>query len=327
MLPGSPQKGRRRRLINGVKGAFGDKTYTAIQDSSRSRDVRKRMIRSTSSSSSRNNTTVFQPTLDASEEHGYRIDVAKDGSMITAVPIHNDHNPQQRNAVTRMGNNNNTAAVRRRASPILYSDARVVSTNAIINQSLSTHALLDARGNQRQKMKRARPPTTNASDFDMTKPSPEQQHQHQQQQTFGPSNNNNVAAGEKSPIRLARDQLRKAKGLVPTFSGSPKRQEAQTQSSLLKGKRRNSKVTWDLDEPQSTTQQSSNLQKNSTIDDEISFGSFPMLSNHNFGNDAVDKDVKQTKTIQNNDHTKPSTRNKGGDVSFEVSLQRRMEEI
>ncbi|KAK1745135.1 hypothetical protein QTG54_004426 [Skeletonema marinoi] len=325
MLPGSPQKGRRRRLINGVKGAFGEKTYTAIQDSSSSRDVRKRMIRSTSSSSSRNNTTVFQPTLDASEEHGYRIDVAKDGSMITAVPIDNDHNPQQRNAATRMGNNNNTATVRRRASPILYSDARVVSTNASINQSLSTHALLDARGNQRQKMKRARPPTTHASDFDMTKPSPEQQHQHQQQK-FG-HNNNNAAAREKSPIRLARDQLRKAKGLVPTLSGSPKRQEAQTQSSTSKGKRRNSKVTWDLDEPQSTMQQSSNLQKNSTIDDEISFGSFPMLSNHNFGNDAVDKDVKQTKTIQNNDHTKSSTRNEGGDVSFEVSLQRRMEEI
>ena len=310
MLPSSPQKGRRRRLINGVRGAFGDNTYTSIEESSSSRDVRKRIIRSTSSSSSRNNTTLFQPTYDASEEHGYRIDVAKDGSMITAVPIHNDSNPQQRNAPTTMNSNNNAPAVRRRASPILYSDARVVSPNASINQSLSTHALLDARGSQRQKMKRARPPTA-------TKQSPAQQHERQK------INPTNATAGGKSPIRIARDQLRKAKGLVPTFSGSPNRQESHHDSSPLKGGRRNSKVTWDLDEPQSTTQQSTNLQTNSSIDDDISFGSFPILSNHNFG----DERAEQTKTIHNNGHTKQNASKEDGDVTFEESLQRRMEEI
>lgn len=314
MLPGSPQKGRRRRLINGVRGAFGDNTYTSIEESSSSRDMRKRMIRSTSSSSSRNNTTLFQPTYDASEEHGYRIDVAKDGSMITAVPIHHDNNPQQRNAPTAMNKNNNAPAVRRRVSPILYSDARVVSPNASINQSLSTHALLDARGNQRQKMKRARPPT-------VTKQSPAQQHEHQK---IDPTN----AAGGKSPIRLARDQLRKAKGLVPTFSGSPNRKESQFRSSPLKGGRRSSKVTWDLDEPQSTTQQSINLQTNSSVDDDISFGSFPILSNHNFGDDVADNEVtEQMKRIHNKEHTKPNASQKDGDVTFEESLQRRMEEI
>ena len=261
MLPSSPQKGRRRRLINGVRGAFGNNTYASIEESSSSRDVRKQMIHSTSSSSSRNNnTTLYQPTTnDASEEHGYRIDVAKDGSMITAVPIHNVHNTQQRNAPTTMNRNNNAQPVRRRESPILYSDARVVSPSASVNQSLSTHALLDARGNQRQKMKRARPPTA-------TKPSSVQQLQHQNDPT-------NATTGGKSPIRLARDQLRKAKGLVPTLSGSPNRQE-----------RKNSKVTWDL-EPQSTSQQTTNLQANSSIDDDISFGSFPILSNHNFGDE------------------------------------------
>ena len=309
MLPGTPQKGRRRRLLNGVKNAFGDKTYAAIEESSSSRDVRKRMIRKTSSSSSRNNTTaLFQPTFDATEEHGYRIDVAKDGSMITAVPIHNDNNnPQQRNAA---------ADVRRQASPILYSDARVVSTNASINQSLSTHALLDARGNQRQKMKRVRPTKT-------AKALPTQQHHHQQ-------NGHNNAAEEKSPIRLARGQLRKAEGFTSTFSGSPNRQGAQAQTiPLMKGENGSSKVTWDLDEPQSTTQQSTNLQKNSSIDDEISFGSFPILSNNNFVDEVANEGAtKQTKTIQNNDHTKLNANQKDGDVtSFEVSLQRRMEEI
>lgn len=264
MLAGSPQKGRRRRLINGVKSAFGDNTYAAIEESSSSRDVRKRMIRKSSSSSSRNNTAaLFQPTFDAtSEEHGYRIDVAKDGSMITAVPIHNDNkNPQQRSAA---------AAVRRQASP----NARLVSTNnSNINQTPSTHALQDARGNQRQKMKRVRPTTT-------TNPSPTKTHQHQ--------------------------------------------------PSPLKGERRSSKVTWDLDEPQSTTQQSTNAHTNSSIDDGISFGSFPILSDHNFGDDVVANEgaTKQTKTIQSNDHTKLDGNHTDGDVtSFEVSLQRRMEEI
>ncbi len=304
MLPGSPRKGgRRRRLINGVRGAFSDNTYVAVQESSSSIDVRKQMIKSApSSSSSRNNTAVFQPTFNASEEHGYRIDVAKDGSMITAVPIHNQ---------------NNGAALRRRTSPLLYSDARVVSPNASVNQSLSTHALLDARGNQRQKMKRARPPTTHASG-----PSPIQQHQHQKS---GPNNADSDAG--KSPIRLARDQLRKAKGLVPTFSGSPNLQQGQNQSSTSRGERRNSKVTWDLDE-QSTTQQSSKLQTNSSIDDEISFGSFPILSNHSFGKDVAGKDAtEQTKKIHNNDHNIPNARQEDDDVPFETSLQRRMEEI
>ena len=320
MLPGSPQKGRRRRLINGVTGAFSGNTYAAVQESSSSSDARKQRIRSASSSSR----AVFQPPFNASEEHGYRIDVAQDGSMITAVPIHNEHNPQQRIPATGMRSNNN-APTRRRASPILYSDAhaRVVSPNASINQSLSTHALLnDARGNQRQKMKRARPPRTHVP--------PNQQHQHQALDT-----SNNAAAG-KSPIRLARDQLRKAKGLVPTFAGSHNRLQAQNQSSASRGESRNSKVTWDLDEPpQSTTQQSSNnnQQTNSSIDDDddddISFGSFPILSNHSFGRDVAGKDAAvQTKTIHNkNDHTKPIARQDDDDVPFETSLQRRMEEI
>jgi len=301
MLPGSPRKGRRRRLINGVRGAFGDNTYIAVQESSSSIDVRKQMIENAPSSSSRNNTAVFQPSFNASEEHGYRIDVAKDGSMITAVPIHNQ---------------NNAAAARRRTSPLLYSDARVASPDTRGNQSLSTHAT-EARGNQRQKMKRTRPPATHAYD-----PSNNQQHQ---QQKSGP-NNADSGVG-KSPIQLARDQLKKAKGLLPTLSGSPNRQQRQNQSSILREETRNSKVTWDLDE-QSNTQKAPKLQTNSSIDDEISFGSFPILSNHSFGNDLAGKDVaEQIEAIQTNEHTKPNTRQEDEDFSFETSLQRRMQEI
>ena len=288
MLPGSPRRGRRRRLINGVRGVFSDNTYAAVQESSSS-DVRKEII----SSSRTRNTAVFQPTFNASEEHGYRIDVAKDGSMITAVPIAKTTTTTG----TRRKNSNNTSAVRR-TSPILYSDVREVSPNYSLNQSLSKHDLMDARGNQRQKMKRVRPPRKTSNNVDIATPLPDQH------------NNIDVI---KSPIRFARDQLRKAKGLTPTFSGSPNniRQQSQIQST-----ERGGRVAWDLDEQT----QSTNLQKHSNNIDEISFGSFPILSNHSFGKDLAE-------TINKNAHTGLNVRQEDDSLPFETILQRRMEEI
>lgn len=288
MLPGSPRGGRRRRLIKGVKGAFSDNTYAAVQDSS-SRDVRKRFTQSSSTRNNNNETMVFQPTFNASEEHGYRIDVAQDGSMITAVPIH---------AASGMNSNN---AVARRPSPMMYSD----DPNASIHQSMSRHGLLDARGNQRQKMKRLRPPTTMASNVGAKQSTPNE-HQHD---------------NGRSPIRLARNHLRMAKGLVPTLAGSPHRQRQQNQS-VERGK---SKVTWDLDE-QSTK---NNVQTNTNNIDGMSFGSFPILSNHSFGKNVDNTkhstiNTTENKIIYKNDLNGKQT---NGDASFDTILQRRMEEI
>jgi len=296
MLPGSPRGGRRRRLIKGVKGAFSDNAYAAVQDSSSSRDVRKRFTQSSSTRNNHNETVVFQPTFNASEEHGYRIDVAQDGSMITAVPIHH--------AAAGMNSNN---AMARRSSPMMYSD----DPNASIHQSMSRHGLLDARGNQRQKMKRLRPPTTMASSVGAKQSTPiDYQHD------IG-----------RSPIRLARDHLKKAKGLVPTFAGSPHRQRPQNQS-VERGK---SKVTWDLDE-QSTTESSTknNVQTNTNNNiDDMSFGSFPILANHSFGKNVDDTkhstiNTKETEIIHKSDL---NGRHNNGDAPFDTILQRRMEEI
>ena len=279
MLPGSPQKGRRRRLIDGVKGTFGSSAYATVEDRIGSRDLRKEMVRSTSSS--RNTTTVFQPTFDR-EEHGYRIDVAQDGSMITAVPVYNDDGNKRSTAIRKSDNSN--AAVRSQESTFLFSDN--------LNQTHSMQASLDARGNQRHKMKRA------------TTPLPA-------------SGNSDTDTGGRSTTRKGRDQITKAHEFIPTFPQSHIRQEAKNQSSPSKRDHINSKVTWDLNEMTFMRQKSPNIQKNSS-DDEFSFGSFPILGRHNFGGNMTDKDAP--KAMQNDAQ-------ENDDVSFETSLQRRMEDI
>ena len=162
----------------------------------------------------------------ADHDHRYRIAVAKDGSMITAVPIRKEeqHHLQQFDSPTYQSRNNIDDDPR--SSPILYSDARAFSThttflksdntnnNAIphinnINrdsspstQSTSTiwskQGLLDARGKQRHKMKLMRP-------------------------SSGAKKGGNGGGGGGAILPdvryTARDQLKRAKGLLHFTTG------------------------------------------------------------------------------------------------------------
>jgi len=111
MSSSSPPNTRRRRILNAV---------TSIKPSKGKKP-----------------NTFFQPIQDPSDQ--YQIQVTRDGSMITAVPISKDS---------------------LRSSPILYSDACDSSDspsqnkkNVVRKQSFSKQSLLEARGKQRSKLK------------------------------------------------------------------------------------------------------------------------------------------------------------------------------
>jgi len=91
----------------------------------------------------------FRP-IDPKADHSYRIAVAEDGSMITAVPIRNQHRRSD-------------GPPPPRSSPILYSDKRAsritgrdsspYSASTVTTAGGSRRGLLDVRGKQRNKMK------------------------------------------------------------------------------------------------------------------------------------------------------------------------------
>lgn len=88
-----------------------------------------------------NKSGFFNTAQDPSDQ--YQIQVTKDGSMITAVPIA---------AVEKSSHN-------LRSSPILFSDARALSDGPVVSQQIvskkqwSRQGLLEARGKQRVKLK------------------------------------------------------------------------------------------------------------------------------------------------------------------------------
>ena len=128
-MPASPTT-RRRRILNAVTSTIAKPSnyYSAVPSARRSR-------RNTSSESS-----FLSPINDPSDQ--YQIQVAKDGSMITAVPIANH-----------TSNNNSLWS-----SPILYSDAHALDDPPLLKstvkqQTWSRQGLLEARGKQRSKLK------------------------------------------------------------------------------------------------------------------------------------------------------------------------------
>ena len=112
---------------------------------SKSGDARKRPNANNNTKTKNAIPTGFRP-INPAAEHGYRIDVARDGSMITAVPIEDEQS-------LRGGGGSKFKSPQRppRASPILFSQQRS-SPNG--STTWSTQGLLDARGKQRHKMKR-----------------------------------------------------------------------------------------------------------------------------------------------------------------------------
>ena len=129
---GSPKGGRRRRLIE----TFAPKNkndYTSVPSftSSSGSSMRRRRSPSKPSGDSRKQRSTnnigtrskdtsipqgFKPIIE-NTEHGYRVAVARDGSMITAVPI--DKQPS-RDGGSRFKAPPQRASPSRRESPILF---------------------------------------------------------------------------------------------------------------------------------------------------------------------------------------------------------------
>ena len=124
-----------------------------------SNDVRKRSHKNYGGNNTTNST--FTPINNPTVEHGYRIHQAKDGSMITAVPIDKD---QSLLGGTSTGKYTPPQRGSRSSSPQMFGKLRSSPINeesVTGSTTWSTQGLLDARGKQRHKMKRTRPPINN----------------------------------------------------------------------------------------------------------------------------------------------------------------------
>ncbi|KAL3762159.1 hypothetical protein ACHAW5_003189 [Stephanodiscus triporus] len=241
----------------------------------------------------------FMP-IDPNAEHGYRINVSRDGSMITAVPIDEPRGGLGLGlggggvggeaVVGRFNPPSSRPTPPPRASPIMFGQPRSSPTEegSIASSSWPTRGLLDARGKQRHKMRRTRPVVVGAS-------RPQKSHN---SDPFG-------------VVHAARDKLKHAKGLLafagtnndnnndngdsaterqrqprsgdePPIPQSPPPQDSYTRT-------RKTKVSWDLSpkrmHPRATTKFVDTGINNS--EDANSFGSFPILSpNHKFDDGA-----------------------------------------
>lgn len=355
---GSPG-GRRRRLIQAIVPSNNNETttsyYTSVPTSAssssspsspgfsirrrgrnNSNDPRKQPQQQHSKSNTNFVTMGFRPVDPAAvagQHHGYRIDVSRDGSMITAVPV--DDLPLHGAGDGVGGGASRFKAPPPRPSPLMFGQ-ELSSTSSL--HGGSTHGLLDARGKQRTKMKQlVRPIIRQNSSF--TEPS--------KIHTDTDSFSNNY------PNPTARDKLKQAKGFLAfTKAGTRNnnRQQQQQQSpqnrsgSDSASSPRKTKVRWDLSPkrhdrvPQSQTLQPQISRSSSSGNlDDASFGSFPILSpNHKFDDGSLQReDVANTSrgegsdikcnTINDNEHDTNTVT--VGTPSNEALLQQRMAEI
>ena len=319
---GSPNRGnRRRRLIDTIvpKNKNND-PYSSIHSFSSVPSLVP---------------TGFAPVDPDEEQHGYRINVARDGSMITAVPIDKqlmlyDGGRSRFKAPPRR------AGPLRRESPIMYGEPQ----HSTSGTSWSTQSLLDARGKQRHKMKRARPVVTNDSTNNTPKGVVNKK------SSFPPHDPFNNA------VHTARDKLKQLK-LIPQQHPTPQKQDASKYNNKYIRDRtmstdkyhnhsspsrsyttRKTKVRWDLSpkrhrhqEPQSTLQLTKSSSSN--LDDASSFSSFPILSsNHKF--DVVEVEEKSSNgkgNGNNNNAVNTNNGNQKAEQSYDALLQHRMAEI
>eukprot|EP00585_Thalassiosira_rotula_P006966 CAMPEP_0196147124 /NCGR_PEP_ID=MMETSP0910-20130528/24656_1 /TAXON_ID=49265 /ORGANISM="Thalassiosira rotula, Strain GSO102" /LENGTH=1134 /DNA_ID=CAMNT_0041409473 /DNA_START=265 /DNA_END=3668 /DNA_ORIENTATION=+ len=281
--------------------------------------------------------TGFRP-IDPKADHGYRINVARDGSMITAVPI--EEQPLRDVGV---GGSNFKAPQRslRDASPILFSQPRSSPNGTSSNSSTtwSQQGLLDARGKQRHKMKRLKPkPKSNATAAAATtKKSPKIISDHD---SFPNDPFNNV-------VHTARDKLKHAKGFLaftgtnhnsaqrqqqprqesgekpPTTASTTQPKQQQTRSRS-RSKSKKPKVTWDLSPKLPHNQQPQSQQYqigiSSNFDDaDASFSSFPLLSGHKFGDSVVgdEERVEKEKEEKKEDEEKTRKNDNSADSRIE----------
>lgn len=350
MLGGSPG-GRRRRLINGVVGTISgganaaENYYTAVpsssssrgismrkrRDKSTSRDVRKQS-RGVSSSSAAASPSTATPTpmefhpVDPSADHRYRIAVARDGSMITAIPIR-DNDGQQSQYDYHPINQQHQQQTRSqpRASPMMYSDLRAFSINggsaatrdsptSIGGKSTwSKQSLLEARGKQRSKMKSTRPSKANDKVNGTTSNSPPQ----------------SVKARNKLKSALPFAGSNKQQGAKGVPSTQPNQLQQRASAITIannSGDPRLFKVRWDLSEEVNGLPQSQSKQR-----DDESFSSFPILSpTHKFeeadGAEKVHSNSSNDTKVQTAAIT-PTTPPAKLTSSFETMLHQRMVEI
>jgi len=327
-------------------------TYTSIPSSSsggssslqrrqrplvrNSNDVRKRSYKNYGDDNT-NASSGFTPIINnPTVEHGYRIHQAKDGSMITAVPIDKDqsllggtsssskYTPPQRGG---------------RSSPQMFGKLRSspINEESITGSTTwSTQGLLDARGKQRHKMKRMRPPINNTK--------------RTSKEASFPHNVEDV-------VHTARDKL---KQLIPRHDPSPHKKQQQQQEyrgknniSVPKQSRspkrspRKPRVSWDLSpkrhnqqqqrqrqqqqqQQQQPQPQSLKVQKSNSVDDTNSFSSFPMLSpthkfTDSFGEEERNNNINKTNMKGNNKNV--ANQNTTATQSYDTLLQQRMAEI
>ena len=354
---GSPKGGRRRRLIE----TFAPKNkndYTSVPSftSSSGSSMRRRRSPSKPSGDSRKQRSTnnigtrskdtsipqgFKPIIDPNNtEHGYRVAVARDGSMITAVPI--DKQPA-RDGGSRFKAPPQRVSPSRRESPILFgaSPRSSPNTNESITGSTtwSQQGLLDARGKQRHKMKRNRPiPTTKHTPKVVV----------DKDSSFPHDPFNNVVHTARDTVHTARDKL---KQLIPRRvdnSNNSNQHQKQNHQREERGRRvtskqptpprtnyshpRKTRVRWDLSpkrQQQQQTPQSSEqveLAKSISLDDASSFSSFPILSpTHKFN--SFGEEEKKSNSNENNGDTNDIQKAVTQTQSYEALLQQRMVEI
>lgn len=344
MTPG----GRRRRLIQ----AFApSNAYSSVPSSTssfreaplrgrrrgtqgKSEDSRKQRPSSAGGGNTKTKNTIptgFRP-IDPTAEHGYRIDVAKDGSMITAVPI-----DEQPGVVGGGGSKNLFKSPQRplRTSPVMFTQPRASPNGS--TTTWSTQGLLDARGKQRHKMKRMRPGAASKTNTTATATAPTRPTKtiSDNDSSFPNDPFNNVL------VHTARDKLKQAKGFLAFTGGTNNNNNSNTQQQQQRigelknpptqppaspnSRPRKTKVRWDLSpkrqylqqpmqQPQSQSPEIQVTKSNSgNLMDDMSFSSFPMLSpTHKFddGNSSPREEennsdnVKVTTVVNKNITTK-----------------------
>ena len=216
----------------------------------------------------------------SAEEHGYQINVSKDGSMITAVPIVEPHKRLDRRLKPQQ--QPSSILLEPRRSPIMFGQ----SARSSPAEEVSGQGLLDARNKQRTKMKRfvSRPIISSPKKGSTPKLT-----------TTSSSSNSNSDSRSKRFLAFARKNNGDKLAIHPIPQPSPEINPNDVHiasaiaAAATAAPRRKSKVTWDLPTPSTNNRQ----QPMSGMDDAESVSSFPYLSpTHKFDDDVTSSGIR-----------------------------------
>lgn len=226
----------------------------------------------------------------SAEEHGYQINVSKDGSMITAVPIVEPH--KRRNGFQRLKPTQQPSSIllEPRRSPIMFGQ----SARSSPVEEVSGQGLLDARNKQRTKMKRfvSRPIISSPKKGSTPKLT-----------TISSSSNSSDSRSKRFLAFTRKNNSDSKKKLaihpIPQPSNDVHIAAAiAAAAAATAAPRRKSKVTWDIPTPSTNNRQ----QPMSGMDDAESVSSFPYLSpTHKFDDDITSSGIRFSPFLHDNE--------------------------